>query len=416
MAVFTGCIWRMLLEVGPQPKMDALAIQGLRFLTCVAGKKMHMGLFSDAVLQELVQRIVVKNLTATEADEELFEDNPPDYIRKDMEGSDMDTRRRGAVELVRALLRFFPEQVSALCEGHMASLLEQYTASGGSDWRLKDTALHLLLASAALNAGCTELNPRVQMQAIFSSHVLPEVQDADVNARSLVRADALKLLTLFRTHLPAPFVIGLLPAVISHLKSSHVVVQTYAAICIERWLSVKDNGQQRVTQAHLQPHLDSCFTELFAVLENPDLSENDYVMKCIMRLLALVGGGVAPLVSLLMGKLTGVFARVAKNPVNPHYNHYLFECYALLIRACCSPGGGGVPEAAAANSACDAFEAALFPPFQEVRACVCVCVCVFMYMSCVCICVCFRVLPTDSPRSHLPPHPTPVPHLPHCRC
>ena len=32
---------------------------------------------------------VIPNLQATEADEELFEDNPTDYIRKDMEGSDI---------------------------------------------------------------------------------------------------------------------------------------------------------------------------------------------------------------------------------------------------------------------------------------------------------------------------------------
>jgi hypothetical protein len=86
-------------------------------------------------------------------------------------------------------------------------------------------------------------------------------------------------------------------------------------------------------------------------------------MKCIMRLLSLCGSDIAPLVSLILAKLTGVFARVAKNPVNPHYNHYLFECYALLIRACCLGQDAG-----AARAACDAFEGALFPPFQEVLA------------------------------------------------
>ena len=37
------------------------------------------------------------------SDEELFEDNPEEYIRRDIEGSDVDTRRRAACDLVKAL-------------------------------------------------------------------------------------------------------------------------------------------------------------------------------------------------------------------------------------------------------------------------------------------------------------------------
>ena len=85
---FTKCIWELLLKVGSQPKYDVLATSAIKFLTSVSAKQMNVGLFTDDVLREIVEHIVVKNLTATEADEELFEDNPTDYIRKDMEGTD----------------------------------------------------------------------------------------------------------------------------------------------------------------------------------------------------------------------------------------------------------------------------------------------------------------------------------------
>lgn len=45
------------------------------------------------------------------SDEELFEDNPEEYIRRDIEGSDVDTRRRAACDLVKALSKEF-EQVT----------------------------------------------------------------------------------------------------------------------------------------------------------------------------------------------------------------------------------------------------------------------------------------------------------------
>lgn len=123
---FTKIIWQLLLGVSAQPKYDILATSSIKFLTSVCSKKMNVPLFTDEVLREIVEHIVVKNLTATEADVELFEDNPADYIRKDMEGTDQDTRRRSACELVRGLLKFFDVRISQLCVTYIGAMLEQY--------------------------------------------------------------------------------------------------------------------------------------------------------------------------------------------------------------------------------------------------------------------------------------------------
>ena len=80
-----------------------------------------------------------------------------------------------------------------------------------------------------------------------------------------------------------------------------------------------------------------------------------------MRILALLGPTAAPLAPLLVTKLAAIFERVARNPVNATYNHYMFECLGLLVRACCRGA-----EPAAADRACDLLESLLFPPFQRV--------------------------------------------------
>ena len=46
---------------------------------------------------------------------ELFEDEPIEYIRRDLEGSDSDTRRRAASDLVRGLLEHFAKEVTGIC-------------------------------------------------------------------------------------------------------------------------------------------------------------------------------------------------------------------------------------------------------------------------------------------------------------
>lgn len=53
-------------------------------------------------------------LSFAEIDEELFEDNPEEYMRRDIEGADVDTRRRAACDLVKVLAQHFDEQVSQI--------------------------------------------------------------------------------------------------------------------------------------------------------------------------------------------------------------------------------------------------------------------------------------------------------------
>ena len=385
---FTSLVWQLLVEIKSQPKFDILATVSIKFLTTVSSKQMNMELFTDEILQQIVEHIVVPNLVATEMDEEIFEDNPLDYIRKDIEGSDQDTRRRCAVDLVRSLLKFFPEKTTQLCISYIVGMLAEYQKN--MDWRAKDGALHLVIAVAVMSSSATTgagaLNQDVDILDIFNSHVLPELHDDDVDSRPIVKADAVKMICIFRSHFPVEFLLELLPHLIRLLSSQYIVVQTYAAMTIERFLTVRDaapdvppgasraKGELRLNKAALDPFLTPLFSALFPVLENPDLPENDYVMKCIMRILSVVGSSIEPVTELVLQHLTTALERVCKNPSNPHFNHYLFECIALLVRSCCSATaleemhGSLSPQqqAEAANASFEKFEGLLFPPFQTV--------------------------------------------------
>jgi len=368
----TKIVWELLVSVPGQAKYDPLATNAIQFLVSVCSKDMNKGLFTEDVVKQIVEQIVVKNLKATDLDEELFEENPSDYIRKDVEGSDQNTRRRCAMELVRSLLKLFSEPVTRYCLEYVQLLLEEYEASSRTAWQKKDAALHLVLAvsvtAATAAAGASSINPGVPVMQIFGAHVMPEINDSDVNARPVLRADAIKMILTFRQHFGVDFMLELVPILINHLSSEHVVVQTYAAMCLERFLTVKDQvstgGQVvRLNKSSLTPHLNALFTGLFSVLENDELPENDYVMKCIMRVLLLIGADVAPIATLVLSKLTSALTTVCANPSNPQFNHYLFECLAVLVRSLCT-----VPEQSGdeLKQVCNQFETLLFPPFTMV--------------------------------------------------
>ena len=79
---FAQAIWQRLITLTPATKYDQLASASIRFLTNVVSKQHYMHLFGNQEsLEQIVQQIVVPNLRLREADEELFEDNPQEWIQ-----------------------------------------------------------------------------------------------------------------------------------------------------------------------------------------------------------------------------------------------------------------------------------------------------------------------------------------------
>ena len=83
------------------------------------------------------------NVGFREQDQELFEDNPEEFIRRDLEGSDQATRRRAACDLIRSLSRNFEKQITEIFGAHINMALERYQ-SNKDEWRLKESAVFLV--------------------------------------------------------------------------------------------------------------------------------------------------------------------------------------------------------------------------------------------------------------------------------
>ena len=94
LSAFVSDVWHLLMKVSLRPGQDPLVMNAIKFLTTVS-RSVHYGLFSGAgALQQICEKVVVPNSSARAEDEEVFETNPLEYIRRDVEGSDSDTRVR----------------------------------------------------------------------------------------------------------------------------------------------------------------------------------------------------------------------------------------------------------------------------------------------------------------------------------
>ena len=396
---FTQLIWKLLIEISIKTKYDILAVSSIKFLISVSSKEMNSNLFTVNILKDIVEQIIVKNITVTDNDEELFDDNPIDYISKDMEGNDQDTRRRCAIELIRSLLKFHLIPMTELCLTYINAMLTHYHTT--NDWKAKDAALNLILAVSVKSSnnlsGAGTLNTNINILSIFEIHVLPEIQqqqnsnnNAYINHHPIVKADAIKLVCLFRSHLPKQLLLSIIPFLIQFMYSKYIVIQTYAAMTIERFLCIKDkisidnsnsSGStktiNRITKDDILPYIESLFNGLFSILDNVNQPDNEYVMMCVMRCLLILSNDnnnniITSITELILLKLTNYLDRICKNPINPYYNHYLFESIALLIRSCCNTTTTLTTNSSNNQEviliAASRFEILLFPLFQSILA------------------------------------------------
>jgi len=363
MQTFVTAVWNLLLSTGPETKYDLLVSNAIQFLASVADRVHYKALFEDAnVLGSICEKVIVPNMEMRECDVELFEDNPEEFIRRDLEGSDVDTRRRAACDLVKGLSRHFEEKITNIFGSYVKTMLDNYNANPKANWKSKDAAMYLVtsLATKAKTAkhGITQTNQLVNLSEFCSAHVAPELHNlGNLDEFPILKADCVKYMLTFRSMLPPDTVKACLPSLVQLLKCKHTVVHTYAAAAIDKILIMKNGeGGALLSSADLTPLAEDLLKNLFSAFDLPGSAENEYVMKAVMRSFSGLGDAVVPYLAHLLPPLTSKLALAAKNPTRPHYNHYLFESLSLAIRIVCKSNPGAV----------QSFEQVLFPVFEEI--------------------------------------------------
>uniref|UniRef100_A0A8C3LEM7 Exportin-2 n=1 Tax=Chrysolophus pictus TaxID=9089 RepID=A0A8C3LEM7_CHRPC len=339
-----------------------LVSNAIQFLASVCERPHYKHLFEDQnTLTSICEKVIVPNMEFRAADEEAFEDNSEEYIRRDLEGSDIDTRRRAACDLVRGLCKFFEGPVTGIFSGYVNSMLQEYAKNPSVNWKHKDAAIYLVtsLASKAQTQkhGITQANELVNLTEFFVNHIQPDLKSASVNEFPVLKADGIKYIMIFRNQVPKEQLLLSIPLLINHLQAESIVVHTYAAHALERLFTMRGtNNTTLITAAEMAPFVEVLLTNLFKALTLPGSSENEYIMKAIMRSFSLLQESIIPYIPSVITQLTQKLLAVSKNPSKPHFNHYMFESICLSIRITCKANPDAV----------GSFEEALFMVFTEI--------------------------------------------------
>uniref|UniRef100_A0A8C9SDI2 Exportin-2 n=1 Tax=Scleropages formosus TaxID=113540 RepID=A0A8C9SDI2_SCLFO len=339
-----------------------LVSNAIQFLASVCERPHYKHLFEDQnTLTSICEKVIIPNMEFRSADEEAFEDNSEEYIRRDLEGSDIDTRRRAACDLVRGLCKFFEGSVTGIFSGYVNSMLAEYAKNPSANWKHKDAAIYLVtsLASKAQTQkhGITQANELVNLTEFFVNHILTDLKSPNLNEFPVLKADAIKYVMIFRSQLPKEQLLQAVPLLVAHLQAESIVQHTYTAHALERLFTMRgSNNSTLLSPAEIVPFTEQLLNNLFKALALPGSSENEYIMKAVMRSFSLLQEAIVPYIPTLIGQLTQKLLLVSKNPSKPHFNHYLFESLCLSIRITCKANPTTVVS----------FEEALFPVFTEI--------------------------------------------------
>ncbi|KAI9661949.1 MAG: importin-alpha export receptor [Bathelium mastoideum] len=359
---FINTSWNLLTTIGPETKYDLLVSRALQFLTSVASSRQNAENFNnEAILGEVVDKVIIPNLTLRESDVELFEDDPIEFIRRDLEGADSDTRRRATTDFLRGLMQHFEQLVTTVVSRYINHFLEDYAKDRKSNWKSKDTAVYLFTAIAAKGTatsahGVTSTNSFVNILEFFQNNEAADLTSEEI--QPLLKVDAIKYLYTFRSQMSKPIWQTAFPLLVNHLGASNHVVYTYAAIAIERTLSLTTaTGETVITKEDVVPLAKDLLQQLFKLITKDSapekIQENEFLMRCVMRVLVVIRENARAITEMVLRNFVAITMVIRHNPSNPRFYYYHFEGLGALIRFAAPVG----PER---------FEAALYQPFGEI--------------------------------------------------
>ncbi|RMZ91966.1 hypothetical protein DV736_g779, partial [Chaetothyriales sp. CBS 134916] len=338
---FVESSWSLLTTVGPEPKNDILVSKALHFLTSICRITEQAQSFNDASIQtQVIEKVILPNVALRDSDVDLFEDEPIEFIRHDLEGSDSETRRRAASDFLHELSDQFEHSVTSIAMALVQRSLQDYNANPAENWRSKDTATNLFYATAAKGVattshGVTKTNGLVDIGDFFSKNLAGDLQET--NTQPLLKVDAIKYLYVFRSIITKAQWQQVMPLLVNHLGNTNYCVYTYAAVTVERVLAMADaDGRPIIEPSSIIPLAKDLLEHLFGLIEKDRASEkvqeNEFLMRCIMRVLIVLREADSTVFNSTLDHLVAISNIISSNPSNPKFYYYHFEAIGALVR------------------------------------------------------------------------------------
>ncbi|XBW35603.1 hypothetical protein QEN19_001177 [Hanseniaspora menglaensis] len=343
---FVETTWDLLSTMKPLSKNDLLVCNSMEFLSSVARINDFASIFNNenGHLNLLLEKIILPNLMLHQSDLELFEDDPIEFVRRDLEGSDIDTRRRACTDFLKVLKRKNLVEVTQISISHVNNFLNLYKQNPAQNWKYKDLAIYFYLAIAVEGQvtafGCVETNSYVDVIEFFKENIAGDLSKFDSKVNPIILVDAIKYIYVFRNQVGKDNIKTILPFLATFLTNDNYVVYTYAAVTLERILSMRESRtstkfifEKQDLAGAAEPLITNLFKLILKDSSKPEkLAENEFLMKSIYKICSIAQDSLGDFSNVVMKELIQILNLIKSNPSNPRFTHYTFEAIGINVK------------------------------------------------------------------------------------
>jgi exportin-2 (importin alpha re-exporter) len=286
MQTMVTLIWNALN--GTKAKGGQFTKSGLLFIATLAVRPHYQELFvGEGIIEMLLGNVIWPNVSYSDEDRDLLEDDPVAFFKQDLDGFDKETVRGAAVELLRALSSRFEEKVVQIISPVINSEVQKYHENPAANWKSMNAVCSTIVAICSKTEtqkyGATNVSSLINVNDFCTSIILPELRKEQNHL--LIVADAFKFIVTFRNQLTPDiltqfFIEKIADKYLRPSGAENPILRLYAAFAIERLLMVKII---RDNKAELNGYLLTFSDNLIASLSQPMSCDNCYILKCLYR-------------------------------------------------------------------------------------------------------------------------------------
>ncbi|UKK02766.2 importin-alpha [Theileria orientalis] len=275
---------------------------------------------NNAFLAEIIQTIIVPNIGFRECDLMLLDDCPIEFVQREMDTNSCSSRRFSSISFLKKLV----SSIGQVCQQIIAQVATKVASS--NDYKLKELYLQLIIC-INFKEGSGEFNINNYFNKYLKNEFVVLAQTQLTQEQRLIILAIIKYIITFHNLFSEINTVALIPYLVLYINNSHEAVRSFSAEALSRVLA-----KVRLHKPKLKTCILQALDNLLTLMKSGGKAGNEFYSKCTMKIFLYLREDVRESGMLMIEIVISLIKMVTDNPVNPAYNHYLFESLSILLR------------------------------------------------------------------------------------
>ena len=278
---FCTSVWDLLARASGFSQYDRFVSSCLEYFRVVTFKPQIAELIHSN-LNVMFSNLILPNMILSEDEEDLAESAPMEFIKMFLEDANEDTRRCACGQLMKVLIKQFPQDINRLVLDQQVTVLNAFVTSNQGYWKQMDALILLLsgvfpLLYSPRNGASSVATTPAHIIELYTNLISPQLTSQSF---PILKTSCLKFIYVYRNQFPREMLLDIITKVISFLD---VLLSSYAAATLERLLMIKEDKNLLFTKEFISGSLKQLLQSIATALQKHP--RNTYIMNSFFRVI-----------------------------------------------------------------------------------------------------------------------------------